>query len=171
MNARMKLAVPLMLATTAALAATGYSTMSDPSSAQAPQAQPYVAPADNAALSAPPAEESIASPAPAADTAAQPAQISSDTAVQPIQYSSRESVTVTAPRPSRDELLRNAVMDRLSGDPRLQGRIGVEAYQHTVSLTGRVMSTNQVDRAESMARSVDGVWDVNNYITARVGNS
>jgi len=167
MNARLKLAVPLMLATTAALAATGYANMnaSEASTPQAPAAQPYVAPADNAAIAqpagnaaaTPPAEESIAAPA--------------GDAVQPVQYSTRESVTVTAPRPSNDELLRNAVMDRLSGDARLQGRIGVEAYRHTVSLTGRVMSTSQVDRAESLARGVDGVWDVNNYITARVGRS
>ena len=156
MNARMKLAVPLMLATTAALAATGYGTLGDPSSA-------------------PQAEESIAAPA---DTTAIPVQsepavqpVQSEPAAQPVQYSSRESVTVTAPRPSKDEMLRNAVMERLSSDARLQGRIGVEAYQHTVSLTGRVMSVSQADRAESMARSVDGVWDVNNYITARVGNS
>jgi len=150
MNARLKLAVPLMLATTAALAATGYANMnaSEASTPQAPVAQPYVAPAGDAAI-------------------AQPA----GNAVQPVQYSTRESVTVTAPRPSNDELLRNAVMDRLSGDARLQGRIGVEAYRHTVSLTGRVMSTSQVDRAESLARGVDGVWDVNNYITARVGRS
>jgi len=145
MNARMKLAVPLMLATTAALAATGYAN---------------VKMGDDSIVPAPPADESVAAPAAPADTTA-----------QPVQYSSRESVTVTAPRPSNDELLGNAVMDRLSGDARLQGRIGVEAYRHTVSLTGRVMSTNQVDRAESLARGVDGVWDVNNYVTARVGNS
>jgi osmotically-inducible protein OsmY len=155
----MKLAVPLMLATTAALAAIGYANvkMGDDSIVPTPESQPYVAPTDNSTMSAPPAEESIAAPA--------------DTTAQPVQHSARESVTVTAPRPSNDELLRNAVMDRLSGDARLQGRIGVEAYQHTVSLTGRVMSTNQVDRAESLARGVDGVRDVNNYITARVGNS
>ncbi len=142
MNARVKLAIPLMLATTAALAATGFANrdMSEESIVPAPQEQPYVAPA----------EENIAAP---------------------VQYSSRESVTVTAPRPSNDELLRNAVMDRLSTDARLSGRIGVEAYQHTVSLTGRVMSTGQVDRAESLARGVDGVWNVNNYLSARVGKS
>ena len=160
MNARMKLAVPLMLATTATLAATGYANLGDDSIVPAPQAQQSMAPPDQAAMSAPPAEESVAAPAPAADAAAQPAQ-----------YSSRESVTVTAPRPGNDELLRNAVMDRLAGDARLSGRIGVEAYRHTVSLTGRVMSTSQVERAESLARGVDGVWDVNNYLSARVGRS
>ena len=138
MNARMKLAVPLMLATTATLAATGYANLGDDSIVPAPQAQQSMAPPDQAAMSAPPAEE---------------------------------SVTVTAPRPGNDELLRNAVMDRLAGDARLSGRIGVEAYRHTVSLTGRVMSTSQVERAESLARGVDGVWDVNNYLSARVGRS
>jgi len=166
MNARMKLAVPLMLATTAVFAATGYANrnLSEESIVPTPQDAPYVAPADNAASTAAPSAMS----APAEESIATPAATESAPAAQ--QYT-RESVTVTAPRPSNDELLRNAVMDRLSGDARLQGRIGVDAYQHTVSLTGRVMSTNQVDRAESLARSVDGVWDVNNYITARVGSS
>jgi hypothetical protein len=161
-SARMKLAIPLMLATTAAVAATGYANMKmgDESIVPAPDSQPYVAAPQDDSTVAVPAEESTAVPAPAADTSA-----------QPVQYSSHESVTVTAPRASNDELLQNAVMDRLSGDARLQGRIGVEAYRHTVSLTGRVMSTMQVDRAESLARSVDGVWDVDNYVTARVGNS
>lgn len=161
-SARIKLAVPLMLATTAALAATGYANvkMGDESIVPVPASRPYVAPAPDDAATAAPAQESAAVPAPADEISA-----------RPVQYSTRESVTVTAPRPSNDELLRNAVMDRLSGDARLQGRIGVEAYQHTVSLTGRVMSTMQVDRAESLARSVDGVWDVNNHVTARVGNS
>lgn len=160
MNARLKLAVPLMLATTAALAATGYANrnMSEESIVPTPQSEPYVAPADNAAI-APSAEDSIAAP---------PAAIES--APAPQQYTG-ESVTVTAPRPSNDELLRNAVMDRISGDARLSGRVGVEAYRHTVSLTGRVMSDMQVDRAETLARSVDGVWDVNNYLSARVGKS
>jgi hypothetical protein len=169
MNARMKIAGPLMLATTAALAATGFTnrTMTEESTAPAPMAQPYVAPADNVAIA--PADNSIAAPAAEESIAAPPAE-ESIAAPAPIQYS-RESVTVTAPRPSNDELLRNAVMDRLSSDARLSGRIGVEAYAHTVSLTGRVMSTNQVDRAESMARGVDGVWYVNNYLRARVGES
>jgi hyperosmotically inducible protein len=76
---------------------------------------------------------------------------------------------VTAPRPSEDELLRNAVMDRLSADPRLAGRIGVESFRHVVSLTGRVTTRAQVDRAETLARSVRGVRDVDNRLTSRVG--
>jgi osmotically-inducible protein OsmY len=49
--------------------------------------------------------------------------------------------------------------------------VGVEAYRHTVSLTGRVLNTMQIDRAETIVRGVDGVWDVNNYLNARVGRS
>ena len=78
-------------------------------------------------------------------------------------------LTVTAPRPSTDELLRNAVVDRLATDPSLAGRIGVESYRHVVSLTGRVTSPAQAERAEAIARAVDGVRDVENYLTTRVG--
>jgi hypothetical protein len=78
-------------------------------------------------------------------------------------------LTVTAPRPSADELLRNAVVDRLATDPRLAGRIGVESYRHVVSLTGRVTSPAQAERAEAIARAVEGVRDVENYLTTRVG--
>jgi hypothetical protein len=44
---------------------------------------------------------------------------------------SHRRVEVNAPRPSDDELLRNAVMDRLSSDRMLGGKVGVEAYRHT----------------------------------------
>jgi osmotically-inducible protein OsmY len=60
-------------------------------------------------------------------------------------------------------------VDRLAGDARLSGKIGVESYRHVVSLTGRVTTTGQAERAEAIARSVEGVRDVNNYLTARVG--
>jgi osmotically-inducible protein OsmY len=68
-------------------------------------------------------------------------------------------------------LLRTAVVDRLAADSRLSGRIGVETYRHVVSLTGRVSTTGQRDHAEQVVRGVDGVWDVQNFIRTRVGES
>jgi len=97
------------------------------------------------------------------------APVAEPTAAPVIERRAHRRVEVNAPRPSDDELLRNAVMDRLSGDRNLGGRIGVESYRHTVSLTGRVTTAGQVERAEMLARSVEGVRDVNNYLTARVG--
>ncbi|HSN20947.1 MAG TPA: BON domain-containing protein [Usitatibacter sp.] len=112
-------------------------------------------------------EQPATAPAPA-ETAAMPS--TGNPAVVPhIEHYALPSVTVTAPRPSEDELLRNAVVDRLASDSRLAGRIGVESYRHVVSLTGRVTTTAQIERAETIARGVEGVRDVNNLLTARVG--
>ena len=91
--------------------------------------------------------------------------------VPDIEHYSLPSTVVTAPRPSDDELLRTAVVDRLSADERLSGRIGVETYRHVSSLTGRVATTGQKDHAEAVVRGVDGVWDVQNFIRTRVGES
>ena len=79
-------------------------------------------------------------------------------------------MSVTAPRLSEDERLRNAVVDRLAADARIHGRIGVQTYRRVVSLTGRVTTPLQKERAETIARGIDGVRDVNNYITTRVGS-
>lgn len=78
-------------------------------------------------------------------------------------------IVVTAPRASDDELITYDVMDRIATDPHLQGRVGVETYRRNVTLTGRVTSPVQVERAERDARSVEGVRDVNNLLRARVG--
>lgn len=158
MTPRSKLSAALLLALTA-VAGTGFAYKSDAfsnSQASAESVTPaaddrQVAPAANDTSTAPPASERPA--------------------VADMQHYSLPPVTVTAPRPSDDELLRNAVMDRIAADARLAGLIGVEAYRHTVSLTGRVTTTDQVERAGMIARSVEGVWNVNNYLHARVGMS
>ena len=162
MNARIKLALPLMLATSAALAATGYvsNTANDDMALQSSETHPYVEPGTPAS--------DVAVPATSESTAAIEAPAVAP-APEVTTYRERSAVTVTAPRPSDDELLRNAVMDRIAADGRLAGRIGVESYRHVVSLTGRVTTTGQIERAETLARSVDGVRDVDNRLTARVG--
>ena len=78
-------------------------------------------------------------------------------------------IVVTAPRASEDQLITYDVMDRIATDPHIQGRVGVETYRNNVTLTGRVTSPVQVERAERDAKSVDGVRDVNNLLRARVG--
>jgi hypothetical protein len=158
MNARIRIAAPLMLATTAALAATGYVGTQPP--LESSVTHPYVAPGTQPA---------IAEPAtPPSAQVAQPVEAPAIATPAP-EYRPHSAVTVTAPRPSDDELLRNAVMDRLSTDPRLSGRIGVESFRHVVSLTGRVTTRAQIDRAETLARGVEGVRDVENRLTSRVG--
>ncbi len=134
-------------------AATGFTAIA----ANQPAA-PEVTDVDQHAMpSTPPATESPSARAPAAE------------APKDIEHYSLPSMSVTAPRMSEDELLTNAVMDRLASDSHLAGRIGVESYRHVISLTGRVTTTLQKERAETLARGVEGVRDVNNYLTARVG--
>ena len=156
-----KLSAALFLSLTA-VAATGFAYKSNMTTSQA---TPYATPAVTTSAAVPIAEEPAI--APASDDTVPPA--APERAA--MEHYSLPSVTVTAPRPSNDELLRNAVLDRLASDTRLSGQIGVEAYRHTVSLTGRVANTMQVDRAETIVRGVDGVWDVDNYLNARVGRS
>lgn len=158
MKATMKIAAPLMLATTAALAATGYTVQSSVT-------HPYVAPGASDSWVAPAPNEQPGAAANASESIAAP------TAAPAIETQAQSRVEITAPRLSEDELLRNAVMDRLASDRGLAGKVGVETYRHTVSLTGRVTTTGQVERAASLARSVDGVWRVDNYLLARVGMS
>ncbi len=164
MKAGIRIAAPLVLAAAGALAATGFGySRHEMTTAQAPSATSATTDTAPAPMTndgrmttsrtdeAPVATAEMPAPAPA--------------------YRSHRRITVIAPRPSDDELLRNAVMERLNGDAGLAGRIGVEAYRHTVSLTGRVTTTGQIERAGMLARGVDGVQDVNNYLLARVGMS
>jgi hypothetical protein len=161
MTPRTKLSAALFLSLTA-VAATGFAYQSGLTTSQA---TPYPTPAVTTSAAVPIAEEPAI--APASDDTVPPAAPERTA----MEHYSLPAVTVTAPRPSDDELLRNAVLDRLASDTRLAGQIGVEAYRHTVSLTGRVSNTMQVDRAETIVRGVDGVWDVDNYLNARVGRS
>ncbi len=167
MNQQIKIAAPLLLATGAALAATGFADRPAPAAPpEASVATPYV----QAQVQAPaPAVPAVNAPAAVNEPAAPPAP---EVAPAPVvRHYAAPPVTVTQPRPSEDVLLRNAVMDRLANDARLGGRIGVTSYRHTVSLTGRVTTTAQVERAGAIARGVDGVWSVDNRLLARVGMS
>jgi hypothetical protein len=177
MTARSKLSVTLVLALSA-IAATSfaYVTNNDPHTASAAPneatAEDVTDVDEHAAM--PGAEEVPIAPAPIAPapTATPAPQATGNPAPVPhMEHYSMPSTVVTAPRPSDDELLRTAVVDRLAADSRLSGRIGVETDRHVVSLTGRVTTTGQKDRAEQIARSVDGVWDVQNFIRTRVGES
>jgi hyperosmotically inducible protein len=129
-------------------------------------APPQVTDVDRHAM--PPAQPApVPQPAPQSQPAPQP----QPAPPKDIEHYSLPSVSVTAPRLSEDERLRNAVMDRLAADSHIHGLIGVESYRNVVSLTGRVTTTLQKERAETIARGIEGVRDVNNYLTARVGST
>jgi len=170
MTARSKLSVTLILALSAVAATSfAYVTNNDPHALTiADEATAEDATDVDAHAIAPPAEETPAAPAPVAPA---PQATGNPAAVPHIEHYSMPSTVVTAPRPSDDELLRTAVVDRLAADARLSGRIGVETYRHVVALTGRVTTPGQKDRAERIVRGVDGVWDVQNFLHTRVGES
>ena len=77
-------------------------------------------------------------------------------------------IVVTAPR-SVDGAITADVVDRIASHPNISGQIGVETHNRDVTLTGRTVTQGQKDRAEQVAKSVDGVRDVNNLIRPRVG--
>ena len=94
----------------------------------------------------------------------------------PVTYSSpgavvyNDEIVVTAPRANEDDLIAADVADRIAMDPHIGGTIGVDSYRNNVTLTGRVATEAQKERAERHANSADGVRDVDNQIRSSVGN-
>lgn len=85
-------------------------------------------------------------------------------------YPSQE-VVVEARRASADERIQAEVIDRLSADPRLEGRIGVQSQDTAVTLSGWTRTAAQASRAADDARSVDEVTAVHNGIRPRMDGS
>ena len=67
---------------------------------------------------------------------------------------------------TQDEFIKGEVIDRIAGDQRLSGQIGVETQENVVTLTGRVLDPDQAEWAAQDARGVDGVKDVDNLVRA-----
>ena len=84
------------------------------------------------------------------------------------EYAS-DAIIVTAPRGDEDRMITNDVVDRIATDPGVSGQVGVDTYRNNVTLTGRVATPGQVDRAERDAKSIPGVNEVTNTIRPRVG--
>jgi hypothetical protein len=78
-------------------------------------------------------------------------------------------ISVTITPEDRDHAINTDVVNALSNDSRISGKIGVETYRQVVTLTGRVTNPMQAERAEQVARGVTDVNDVQNLIRARVG--
>ena len=78
-------------------------------------------------------------------------------------------IIVTEGRATEDQLITRGVVDALSSDPRLAGRIGVETIDGVVSLTGIVTSAGQSRQAIRDAKGVAGVRNVHNELSTRIG--
>lgn len=90
---------------------------------------------------------------------------------RPVYVLERTAITVEERRLTEDERIQSEVMDRLAGNPRLDGRIGVETRDSVVRLTGWTRTVGQARAAERDARGIEGVRYVRNEIRARVGGS
>jgi BON domain len=117
-------------------------------------AQSDTLPADETPLA--PSTDEAQAPVPAAATEANPPY-------------TEPPITVTISPQDRDTLINKDVMDALANEPNLSGKIGVETNNQVVTLSGRVGTTGQVDRAGRIARGVTDVNEVQNLLHARVG--
>lgn len=125
------------------------------------RSDPAIAVAPSVTYSAPPSTTTYVAPA---TTSVAPPTV---TYYEPVRYG--PDIVVTAPRASEDPLITGEVMDRIASDPNISGRVGVETYRNDVTLTGRVATQGQADRAERHARAVEGVDEVTNLVRPRVG--
>jgi osmotically-inducible protein OsmY len=85
------------------------------------------------------------------------------------EMGSAPQIIVTETRGNQDLLITRGVVDALSQDARLAGRIGVETLDGDVELTGIVTTAGQSRQAERDAMSVSGVRHVHNELATRIG--
>ncbi|HWH42982.1 MAG TPA: BON domain-containing protein [Usitatibacter sp.] len=85
------------------------------------------------------------------------------------EIGSAPQIIVTETRGNQDLLITRGVVDALSQDARLAGRIGVETLDGDVELTGIVTTAGQSRQAERDAMSVSGVRHVHNELATRIG--
>ena len=85
------------------------------------------------------------------------------------EVGSAPQIIVTETRGNQDLLITRGVVDALSQDARLAGRIGVETLDGDVELTGIVTTAGQSRQAERDAMGVSGVRHVHNGLATRIG--
>ena len=78
------------------------------------------------------------------------------------------STFVTANR-SEDQAITAAVIDRIAADPLISGRVGVDTQRNVVTLSGRVATPVQADRAAWHAMRTAGVREVDNQLRSHPG--
>ena len=78
-------------------------------------------------------------------------------------------ITVTESRSADDAAITSEVVHALRNDASLDGRIGVQTTDGFVELSGIVTSPGQRMHAERDAKGIDGVRNVNNLMSTRMG--
>jgi osmotically-inducible protein OsmY len=79
--------------------------------------------------------------------------------------------TVNGQPASEDQRINNEVMNKLSEDSRLSGKIGTTTEGGEVTLNGLVSTWGEAQRAERDAERVEGVTEVHNHINALAGKN
>ena len=79
------------------------------------------------------------------------------------------STVVTANRSAEDQAITLAVIERIAADPQISGRVGVDTQRNVVTLSGRVYTTMQADRAARHAMRTPGVREVDNQLRSHPG--
>lgn len=80
-------------------------------------------------------------------------------------------ITVEQRRDPADMRLQAEAIARLRNMQHIEGLVGVEAFQSTVRLTGKVTTAAQAQRAGREMRNVPGVAVVENELRSRVGST
>ena len=76
---------------------------------------------------------------------------------------------VTGSRSAEDQAITAAVMDRIRADELISGRVAVDTQRNIVTLSGRVATAVQADRAAWHAMRTSGVREVDNQLRAHPG--
>ena len=76
---------------------------------------------------------------------------------------------VTAPRSAEDQGITSAVMERIAADPLISGRVNVATLRNVVTLSGRVTTPMQAERATRHALLTRGVVEVDNQLRSHPG--
>lgn len=78
-------------------------------------------------------------------------------------------IVVTTPRLTEDQAITEQVIDKIASDESIRGRVGVDTYMNKVTLSGRVATPWQAEKAQRHAQYTQGVREVDNQLRARIG--
>jgi len=76
---------------------------------------------------------------------------------------------VTAPRSAEDQGITSMIMDRIAADPLISGHVNVDTFRNVVTLSGRVATSMQAERATRHALHTPGVREVDNQLRSHPG--
>jgi osmotically-inducible protein OsmY len=79
------------------------------------------------------------------------------------------ATVVTGSRSAEDQAITVAVIERIAADPMISGRVGVDTQRNVVTLSGRVTTPLQADRAARHAMRTSGVREVDNQLRSHPG--